>query len=185
MLSRCTAHNDESPIFDPFEINFNVTEKGLIADGYAVMPEDVPLLGKQIGDTLIYYQLNDEWDSLTNKSITTNVSYRFCSIHLDTIDNLLLKKLIAKYDADIISDFVHQSETSLDSVSHNTWSYPKIFFVQHRFTKQIFRCYIGPASGAIKEKTEGYELGIDNEFPLTEKEIMQNRWTYDYRDKEN
>lgn len=68
LLSRCTPHNDESPIFDPFEINFNVTEKGLIADGYVVMPEDVPLLGKQIGDTLIYYQLNNEWDSLTNKS---------------------------------------------------------------------------------------------------------------------
>jgi hypothetical protein len=73
-LTSCTRQIDEGPIFDPFEINYNVTERGLTDNGYTVIPEDVPLLGKQIGDTLIYYQLDYECDSLTNNCINTNVS---------------------------------------------------------------------------------------------------------------
>ena len=48
---------DRIPIFHPFEINFHVSEKSLIESGYKSILEDVPLFGKQIGDTLIYYQL--------------------------------------------------------------------------------------------------------------------------------
>jgi hypothetical protein len=176
---------DESPIFDPFEINYNVTEEGLVDSGYTTIPEDVPLLGKQIGDTLIYYQLNYECDSLTYKCVNTNVSYRFCIIHLTKADTVSIRKLISMYDADIISNFLHQDEinldgTDLDSASHASWGFHGTFYVQHRFTKQIFKCYVAQAIGGIDKKQEGFELSIRNQFPWNEEEIKRNRWIYEY-----
>ncbi len=183
LLTACSKAVDEKPIFDPFEINYNVTKKGLIDSDYKVMPEDVPLLGKQIGDTLIYYQLNYECDSLTHECVNTNVSHRFCYIHLDNADTLLLQKLTSKYDADIISPFIHKNEintngTDLDSASHSTWGFHGTFFVQHRFTKQIFECNIGQASGMVDNKTEGLELTIDIDFPWTPEQIKKSGWIY-------
>jgi hypothetical protein len=182
LLTACSTVDDK-PIFDPFEINYNVTEKSLIDSDYKVMPEDVPLLGKQIGDTLIYYQLNYECDSLTLECVNTNVSHRFCYIYLDKADTLMLQKLTSKYDSDIISPFIHKNEiiidgTNLDSTSHSTWSFHGTFFVQHRFTKQIFECYIGQASGMIDNKTEGYELTVNTDFPWTLEQIKKNGWIY-------
>jgi hypothetical protein len=69
----------------------------------------------------------------------------------------------------------------LDSASHATWGFHGTFFVKHRFTKQIFKCYIGQADGTINDKREGFELSIQNEFPWTEKEIKNNRWLYEYK----
>ncbi|MFM7856552.1 MAG: hypothetical protein ACKO96_32675, partial [Flammeovirgaceae bacterium] len=94
-----------------------MTEKGLIDSDYKVIPEDVPLLGKQIGDTLIYYQLNYECDSLTLECVNTNVSHRFCYIYLDNADTLILQKLTSKYDADIISPFIHMNEINIDGTN--------------------------------------------------------------------
>jgi len=183
LSTACSKTVDEKPIFDPFEINYGVTEKGLIGSDYEVMPEDVPLLGKQIGDTLIYYQLDYECDSLTQKCVNTHVSHRFCYIHLDNADTAILQKLISKYDAEIISPFIHKNELDidlkdLDSVSHSTWGFHGAFFVQHRFTKQIFECYIGQASGMIDNKTEGFELSIDIDFPWTQEQIKKSSWIY-------
>lgn len=169
-LISCIDQIDERPKFDPFEINYNVTEKRLIENGYTVIPEDVPILGKQKGDTLIYYQLDYEFDSITKKCINEKVSYRFCYIYLKQVDTLILKHLIANYDADIISEFSHNDEiyldlTDFDSVSNTTLDFHGSFFVKHRFSKQIFQCYIGKANGTLNGKTEGFELSILNEFP--------------------
>jgi hypothetical protein len=89
-LSSCTSQIDENPIFDPFEINYNVSEKGLTNNDYTIIPEDVPLFGKQIKDTLIYYQLDDECDSLTRECINTTVITRFCYIFMNQADTVLL-----------------------------------------------------------------------------------------------
>lgn len=104
-------------------------------------------------------------------------------IYLNVVDTTLLKQLITKYDADIISDFLHINEMNVDgsdpdSVSHATWGFHGTFFVKHRFTKQIMKCYIGHASGIISDKREGFELRIENEFPWTVEEIKKNRWIY-------
>lgn len=69
---------DKTPIFDPFEINYNVTENSLLKAGYTPIPEDVPLLGKQNGDTLISYQMDYEYDDMD--CVNKNVTYRFCVI---------------------------------------------------------------------------------------------------------
>lgn len=174
--------SDDRPLFDPFQVNYVVTEKGLLADGYIEIPEDVPLLGKQIGDTLIYYQLNYDCDSLTNKCKNINVSHRFCIIYFESVDSLILHDFAAKYNADVISKFIPLKESNKNSYkveqmdskfdSHGT------FYVKHRFTKQIFECHIVPASGAINDKTIGFELNIDTEFPWTDKQIEENSWIY-------
>ncbi|MFT5616987.1 MAG: hypothetical protein ACI85I_000203 [Arenicella sp.] len=174
-LSSCTSQIDENPIFDPFEINYNVSEKGLTNNDYTIIPEDVPLFGKQIKDTLIYYQLDDECDSLTRECINTTVITRFCYIFMNQADTVLLKKLLDKYDVDIISDFSHQNEIYGDSTDlyyypHSEWGFHGIFFAKHRFTKKIFECHIGGASGVINDKIDGFELSIRNEFPWTDKE---------------
>ena len=183
LVSGCTIAVDQKPIFDPFEINYSVTEKGLLDSNYEVMPMDVPLLGKQVGDTLIYYQLNDECDSLTHKCVNTNVSHRFCYIHLDHADSLTLQNLVSRYDADIISEFLHQNEinldgTYLDSASHAALRFHGKFYVKHRYTKQIFECYIGRARGTLDNKMEGFELTVDTDFPWTNEQIKESGWIY-------
>lgn len=169
LLTSCSGRVNENPLFDPFEINYSVTEKGLLDNGYETMPEDVPLLAKQVGDTLIYYQLYDKCDSLT-RECATNVVHRFCYIHLDTADSSTLQKLMSRYDADIISDFLHSNEINLDgsdvdSALHATFGFHGTFFVKHRYTKQIFECDIGGASGTIDDKMTGFELSIVTDFP--------------------
>ena len=183
LVTACTASVDEKPIFDPFEINYSMTEKGLLDSNYEVIPKYVPLLGKQVGDTLIYYQLNEECDSLTRKCVSTNVSHRFCFIHLDSADSLTLQKLVSRYDADIISEFLHQNEinldgTNLDSASHAARGFHGKFYVKHRYTKQIFECYVGRARGTIDNKMEGFELNVDTDFPWTNDQIKESGWIY-------
>ena len=50
---------DRTPNFHPFKVNYHVNQKSLLKNGYTWIPEDVPLIGKTIGDTLIYFQLRD------------------------------------------------------------------------------------------------------------------------------
>jgi hypothetical protein len=153
-----------------------VTEKGLLDSGYETMTEDVPLLGKQIGDTLIYYQLYEKYDSLS-KQYTTSVTHRFCYIHLVSADSSALQKLVSTYDADIVSDFMHINEFG-DPALHSTVGFHGTFFVEHRFTKQIFKCYVGKASGSIDNKQSGFELSITTYFPWTEEQIKESGWVY-------
>jgi hypothetical protein len=62
VLLNKTNDYDVLPSFHPFDINFHVTPESLKSNGYKVLPEDVPILGKTIGDTLIYYQLADDFN---------------------------------------------------------------------------------------------------------------------------
>ena len=57
VLMSCSQGNEVSR--QPFEINQEVTCADLVEAGYRWMPEDVPLLGKRVGDTLVYFQLTE------------------------------------------------------------------------------------------------------------------------------
>jgi len=146
---------DKKPIFDPFKVNYNVTEKELVKAGYTRIPEDVILLGKQSGDTMIYYQL-DDWDSKKEEHVKPIVSYRFCVIYLDKIDSLCLQKMISKYDAEIISNF----QQNVDSTY-----YQKTFFVRQKQTNEIFQCEVTETTGTLNDKRDGFEMVITNNFP--------------------
>lgn len=50
---------DPSPIWDPFDINFDMTFDAMIADNYEWIPEDVPILGKTLDSITIYYQFSN------------------------------------------------------------------------------------------------------------------------------
>ena len=75
-LTACTKTIDEKPIFDPFEINYNVTEKGLLESGHEKIPEDVPLLGKKIGDTLTDVTHEDTESWLKNANLNHGQAHR-------------------------------------------------------------------------------------------------------------
>lgn len=173
----------EKPLFDPFEINYNVSEAALLGDGYEQMPEDVPLFGKQIGDTLIYYQMDYECEDVGPADIeetgiipcrNTKAIWRNCLIYLDKKDSLEIERLVNRYDADVISRF----ETREDSM-HST-ERELIFFVKHRFSKQIFKCRVGIDFSETGAKR--YAMSIENEFPWDEKDILERRWIYDRLD---
>lgn len=86
---------DTVPVFDPFEINYNVTEDALVRAGYTLIPEDVPLLGKQVGDTVIYYQLEYDCGHVTDTVDFTcefkSVDWRNCIIYLDEVDSSAMR----------------------------------------------------------------------------------------------
>ena len=114
---------DRKPIFHPFEVNLHVTEKSLIDNGYNSIPEDVPLLGKRIGDTLIYYQLHEEYINKSNQ-----VYWRNCEIRVNKPDSLKVVNFIRKYDCYIISDWNMEN--------------PR-FFVRNGKNNMIYDCSIG------------------------------------------
>jgi hypothetical protein len=160
---------DKTPIFDPFEINYNVTENSLLKAGYAPIPEDVPLLGKQNGDTLIYYQMDYECDD--GNCVNKNVTSRFCIIFLTKIDSLEMAGLVKKYDADIVSAL------SGEEMEYSDSSYFSIdFFVKHRYTQAIFECSV--RKNYNNDRKKPYELVIMNGFPWTEEDIKERAWIY-------
>ena len=175
---------DDTPLFDPFEINYSVTEKSLLKNGYLpVSGVDVPMLEKQFGDTLISYQLDYECEYLGLPKIrdiesieckNTKVIWRFCIIYLDKIDTVEIEKMVNRYDVDIISNFKTKQDF-IDSSEVNVH-----FFVKHRFSKVIFRCNVGRAYSERASKK--YELSIHNEFPWNDKDIKERRWIYDMID---
>jgi hypothetical protein len=158
-----TARTDTTPIFDPFEINYSVTENSLTKDGYTPIPEDVPLLGKQLGDTLIYYQLNYECSDATNvKGIdckNTGIYWRNCIIYLDKVDSVELSRLADKYDAEILGEFRMQRSLYDSNFLRADFS------VRHKFTQAIFDCSIDKSYK--EDKKDKYELSIQTLFPWT------------------
>lgn len=162
-----TTRTDTTPIFDPFEINYSVTENALIKAGYTPIPEDVPLLGKQVGDTLIYYQLDYECNDATDiedidcKNI--GVYWRNCVIYLDKVDSTEMSSLVDKYDAEIISEFKTQ-KSHYDSNSLRV-----DFSVRHKFSQAIFDCSIDKSYN--EDKKGKYELSIQTQFPWTKERI--------------
>lgn len=91
---------DRKPIFHPFDVNLNITKKSLINNGYTRIVEDVPLLGKRIKDTLIYYQLVEKYIDNSEK-----VYWRNCQIRLNERDSVVVVDLIRKNECFIISDW--------------------------------------------------------------------------------
>ncbi|MPQ48257.1 hypothetical protein GCQ56_14735 [Marinifilum sp. N1E240] len=121
-----TFVKDRDPISHPFDVNFNMTKKSLLKNGYKTIPEDVPLLGKRIGDTFIYYQFDEEYDIETEpvKVISdgdtvienwstekvsnyrlTNIRWRHCEIRINNPDSTQIEEFIRKYNGYIISDW--------------------------------------------------------------------------------
>lgn len=186
---------DRRPIFEPFEINYNVTEASLVDSAYEPIPEDVPLFGKRLGNTYVYYQLNSYCDS--TGTTYTNVSNRFYNVYFDTINSHLLDKFVRENDAEIITDLLHineieddaspgghglkdiAAEEGLSNLHKKAWGFHATFFVQHNFTKQIFMCYIGGSTGSVNGKNVGFELHVDTYFPWTREQIEKSRWIYD------
>jgi hypothetical protein len=159
------SQTDTTPIFDPFEINYSVTENALIKAGYTPIPEDVPLLGKQVGDTLIYYQLeykcSDPLDSADFPCETTGVYWRNCVIYLDKVDSTEVSKLVEKYDAEILSEFIIQRSP------YDSNFLRAAFSVRHKFTQAIFDCSIDKSYRDEKN----YELSIKTSFPWTKEHV--------------
>ncbi|MEO0404836.1 MAG: hypothetical protein AAF193_08195 [Bacteroidota bacterium] len=153
--------SNDLPLFDPFEINYGITENSLMKSGYQAIPEDVPLLGKQVGDTLIYYQLEearDEHDQIAKiKCKNTRVAWRNCVIPLYQIDQEAIDQLCQQYDAKVISPF-----EVLDGHRDST-EFRVRFFVKHQFTKEIFECFIDKVE--VERKRDKFELSISTSFP--------------------
>ncbi|WP_276373960.1 hypothetical protein [Chryseolinea sp. H1M3-3] len=162
-----TAQTDTTPIFDPFEINYSVTENSLIKDGYTPIPEDVPLLGKQVGDTLIYYQLDYECSDATDiKDIdckNTGIYGRNCVIYLDKVDSMEMSRLADKYDAEILGEFKMQRSF------YDSNFLRADFYIRHKFTQAIFDCSIDKSYR--DDKKDKYELSIQTLFPLTKERV--------------
>jgi hypothetical protein len=172
---------DETPVFHPFIINYNVTEKSLLKNGYTFIPEDVPLLGKQIDDILIYYQLEyicegDEIESMRCRN--TDVYTRFCTIHLNSLDRASIIETVNRYDADIVGDFKIVNDDTYDRYDLAN------FFVRHRFTKSIFWCSLYKnykdeyVDDEYTRTEDGYTLSIVTEFPWSKKKIQESRWIF-------
>jgi hypothetical protein len=181
LLIGCSKKIDETPLFDPFEINYNVTDNSLVASGYKTMPDsgtDVLHLAKQVGDTLIWYQLEDNCDSLTVDCPNYYVSTRYCYVHLASDDSTFLSRLISKYDAQIISVL------DLDNIRKDSAYYVEFgshFFVKHRFTQQIFECSIRPDLDSIGNQQKGFELKIHTDFPWRKEKIERLKWLFENR----
>ncbi|NOS94606.1 MAG: hypothetical protein HOP30_22065 [Cyclobacteriaceae bacterium] len=158
---------DTTPPFDPFEVNFNVTETSLLEAGYTFRPVDVPMLGLQRGDTLINYQFDeacsDAEDINDIRCEIKGVSDRFCMIYLDKMDSATISELVHKYDARIISDFTWRRD-----YNDTTW-FSGSFLVQHQFSQVIFNCTIDKCY--IEGKENKYELTIENSFPWRREKI--------------
>ena len=164
-----TNRIDTTPIFDPFEINYSVTEKSLVKAGYTHIREDVPLLGRQIGDTLIYYQLDYECSEATSiediECKNTGVYWRNCVIYLDKLDSSEISRLADKYDAEILGEFKMQRSIV------DTNFFRADFLIRHKFSQDIFDCTIEkPYNG---DKKDRYELSIKTMFPWTKERITR------------
>ena len=84
LFSGCKhSKNTATDIFNP---QFNLTLGGLIKDGFDGIPESVPLLGKQIGDTLVYYQF-DSWTDKKGKPTCIFCEFPISSIDKDSINH--------------------------------------------------------------------------------------------------
>ncbi len=169
-----SARIDTTPLFDPFEVNFNVTETSLVEAGYAPLPIDVPSLGLQRGDTLIGYlideQCNQPEDINDIRCEYKGILSRNCIIYLDKMDSAAISQLVQKYDAKIISDFVLTRDYN-DSKWFNGW-----FLVQHQFSQVIFSCRFDKCDEEGKENK--YQLTIENSFPWRHEKIeaeLENR----------
>jgi hypothetical protein len=164
-----TTRTDTTPLFDPFEINYSVTENALIKAGYTPIPEDVPLLGKQLGDTLIYYQLDYECGDARDKEDiqceNTGVYWRNCVIYLDKADSTEMSRLADKYDAEILGEFKMQRSLV------DTNFLRADFSVRHKFTQDIFDCSIDKSYK--EDKKDKYELSIQTYFPWTKERVKR------------
>ena len=117
----CNPHSrKEVNILHP---DFHLTAKKLLKDGFYEMPEDVPILGKQLEDTLLYYQFDE------NMTLNSSPVYMLCefpvkSVNRDSIENFLWERnyqRICEYESD-------------DSF--------EIFYIKHHLKNYIYYCSI-------------------------------------------
>ena len=110
--------------------NFNLTVKTLMKDGFYHIPEDVFILGKQINDTLLYYQFDDD----ANKK--SKPAYMFCkfpisSTNADSVENFL-------YGRDFFRLCEYKNNDFLDC-----------FYVKHQYKGYIFSCTINKVDNTL------------------------------------
>ena len=117
----CSSRNHER--FNILYPDFHLTAKKLLKNGFYGMPEDVPILGKQIGDTLLYYQFDDDM-TLRSKPIYMLSEFPIKSTNRDTIESFLWERnyqRICEYKSD-------------DSF--------EIFYIKHYLKNYIYQCSI-------------------------------------------
>ena len=108
---------------DIFRPDFNLSFDGLLKDGFYGLPEDVPLLGKQIGDTLLYYQFDDK---MTGKS---KPIYMLCTFPVKSINTDSLERFFWGRNCFRICEYQNDD-------------FSEIFYVQHQLKRFIYQCTI-------------------------------------------
>jgi len=121
IFTGCNNSNEKQT--DILQPDFNITVDKLMQNGFYPIPEDVFIIGKQIGDTLLYYQFDD------NANIKSKPRYMFCefpisSINIDSVDIFLEDRMYFRMCEYKNTDLLH------------------IFYIKHQFKGYFFECTI-------------------------------------------
>lgn len=169
MIKEFFVYPQTAPVYHPFDVNFAVTEQSLLENGYEPIPEDVYILGKRRGDTLLYYQLDQDCepvdeaerdDPIEMKCEEVEVFWRNYQITLDKLDTLAIEQFIEKNDGFILSDWQ----------SNNKSYYIKQFLVKYKYSGVLFRCTIYYNSDKNK-----YVFSAECDFPIMDRRKMLER----------
>ena len=102
---------------------FNLTFEGLLEDGFIVIPEDVPIVAKSIGDTLVSYQFDDKMTEKSKPSLMI-CTFPVKNCDADSIESFFIKRgylRICEYQNDELFE---------------------IFYVKHQIKSFFYRCTI-------------------------------------------
>lgn len=139
---------DETPVYHPFEVNYNVSLKSLRKKGYDPTKDKNAFLQKYSKDTLIYYQFEYHPEKRKHNN---RVLSRHCVIELANGDSTSVAKLVEHYGGLVISSF------------HRVASKSRKFFVRHKFNKTVFECFL------FETGKDKFKLEITVPFPSNEK----------------
>ena len=117
----CNSFNDKQ--IDVLRPDFNLTVGKLIKSGFYSIPEDVPILGKQIGDTLLYYQFDDNLDRKSKPQ------YMFCKFPISNINT------------DSIENFFER-RMCFNMCEYKNNNLLETFYIKHQQKGYVFQCIV-------------------------------------------
>ena len=170
IIQEVFAYSQTVPVYQPFDVNFAVTEQSLVKNGYEQIIEDVYLLGQQRGDTLLYYQLDQDYEPVDEEERDNNIEmdceeakvvWRNYQLTLDKLDTLALEQFIERNDGVILSGWQ----------SHNSSYYIKEFLVKHIYSGVLFRCTI------YRNDENKYVFSAICDFPIMDRRKMLEKKT--------
>ena len=136
LLAMGCNHIKDNPQ-DILHPQFNLTFDGLLKDGFVGMPEDVLILGKQIGDTLLHYQFDNK---ATGKS---KPLYMFCAFPIKSINTDSIERFFWGRSCFRICEYQNDD-------------FSETFYVKHQFKRYIYQVIID------KKK---YRLSVNYAYP--------------------